>query len=68
MLVSIFKEGAGRNDAQNLHFETAPVEGDLVELDGKLLAVSQAWHKPDESCVGSKFAVLLTERAQAKAA
>ena len=33
-----------------------------------LLTVSKAWHRPDEACVGSKFAVMLKANDEAKAA
>ena len=69
MLVSVYKDGQGaKEDPVRLNFETTPAVGEMVELDGQLLTVSQAWHRPDESCVGSKFAVLLRPQGQVKAA
>lgn len=69
MLVSVFREGRGTNDqAVRLNFETAPAVGETVEIDGDLLTVSRAWHQPDESCVGPKFAILLRPQGQVRAA
>ena len=69
MLVSIFRDGRGPDTAPlHLHFDRPPEAGDLVELDGRLLTVSKAWHRPDEACVGSKFAVMLKANDEAKAA
>lgn len=65
MLVSIFWEGTEpKPEGVRLYFETAPAAGDLVEIDGKLMVVSQAWHRPDDACVGSKFAVVLRQEQQ----
>lgn len=62
MLVSVFWEGIEpKPENLRLHFETAPAVGDLVEIEGKLMVVSQAWHRPDDACVGSKFAVVLRQ-------
>lgn len=69
MLVGIFKEGFdSSHEPLHLHFENAPAAGDRVEIEGRLFVVSQAWHRPDERCVGSKFAIMLRPEGEAKAA
>lgn len=69
MLVSIFRDDRGPDTAPlHLHFDAHPEVGDLVELDGRLHTVGQAWHTPDEACIGSKFAVMLKAHDEARAA
>lgn len=69
MEISVFKEGRDANeDPVRLYFEAAPAVGEVVELDGELLTVSQAWHQPDDRCVGPKFAILLRRQSGMKAA
>ena len=69
MLVSIFTEARGAEEEPvRLYFEAAPSVGEVVELDGQLLTVSQAWHQPDDRCVGPKFAILLRPQSELTAA
>jgi hypothetical protein len=69
MLVTIFKDRPdAAPESTRLHFETAPAVGETIELDGRMYVVNRAWHRPDEGCVGSKFAVLLGLHGEAEAA
>ena len=43
------------------HFARSPEPGEHVELDGKILIVVDAWHKPSIYYIGAKFVVLVEQ-------
>ena len=56
--------GSDRRSAKSLgafQFARPPEEGERIELEGELLKVISAWHKPDIYYPGAKF-VALAER------
>jgi len=58
-LVAVYV-GPDRNSAElkgDLHFATAPVQGDQVEVDGQSLTVAGVWHIPDGRALGAKYAI-----------
>jgi hypothetical protein len=42
-----------------LYFSRSPEPGEQVELNGELLTVTHAWHKPDIHYGSAKFVILL---------
>ena len=61
MLIDVFA-GRDRRSAQprgSYHFSCSPAPGEQVELDGKLLIVTRAWHRPNICYPGAKFAILV---------
>lgn len=61
MLVDIF---AGRDHCSasprgSFHFSRSPEPGEKVEIDGEILTVTRAWHRPDVHYAGAKFAILV---------
>ncbi len=61
MLVDVFS-GSDRNSAQcegTFYFSSPPDPGEQVELAGEYFTVTRAWHRPDTSHRGAKFAILV---------
>lgn len=63
MLIDVFS-GRDRNSAAargSFHFARAPGPGEHVEIDGMVLIVTRAWHRPDIYYHGAKFAILVDD-------
>ena len=63
MLIDVL---AGRDSGSaasrgSFHFACAPRPGDEVEIDGAVVVVTKAWHKPDIYYKGAKFAILVDD-------
>jgi hypothetical protein len=61
MLIDVFA-GHDRNSAAprgSFHFARSPKPGEHVEIDGTVLIVTRAWHRPDIYYRGAKFAILV---------
>jgi hypothetical protein len=61
MLIDVFA-GHDRNSAEaqgSFHFARAPMPGEQVEIDGAIVVVTRAWHRPDIYYRGAKFAILV---------
>lgn len=71
MLIDVF---AGRDpnaaaSRGSFHFARSPQPGEQVEIDGTVLIVTRAWHRPDIYYRGAKFAILVADQvAYAEAA
>jgi hypothetical protein len=53
--------GSDRRSAKSLgafQFARPPEQGEKIELDGEMLKVISAWHRPDIYYPGAKFAAL----------
>lgn len=48
-------------------FCAPPTPGERVELNGKILVVTRAWHQPGTCYAGAKFAILISEQIPATA-
>ena len=70
MLIDVFA-GHDRNSAAprgSFHFARSPKPGEHVEIEGTVLVVTRAWHRPDIYYRGAKFAILVcdpVDRAEA---
>jgi hypothetical protein len=65
MLIDVFA-GRDRRSATargSFHFARSPRPGEQIEIDGVLLVVTRAWHRPDVHYPGPKFAILVDDRA-----
>lgn len=64
MLIDVFAGPDRRSAASrgSFHFAQAPKPGEKVEIDGTILIVTGAWHRPDIHYAGAKFAILIDER------
>jgi hypothetical protein len=61
MLVEVLAgphEAAARSSG-NFYFTRSPVAGEEIEIEGKLITVRRAWHRPDVHFAGAKFAILV---------
>ena len=61
MLIDVFA-GRDTNSAASrgsFHFARSPQPGEQVEIDGTVLIVTRAWHRPDIYYRGAKFAILV---------
>lgn len=61
MLVEVLAgphEAAARSSG-NFYFSRSPVVGEEIEIEGKLITVRRAWHRPDVYFAGAKFAILV---------
>ncbi len=61
MLIDVFS-GSDRSSARcegTFYFSSPPDPGEQVELAGEYFTVTKAWHKPDISHRGAKFAILV---------
>jgi hypothetical protein len=61
MLVDVLS-GRDRRSARlrgTYHFARSPKPGEQVEIEGELLIVARAWHRPDIYFRGAKFAILV---------
>jgi hypothetical protein len=61
MLIDVL---AGRDSGSaavwgSYHFAQAPQPGEEVEIDGTVVVVSRAWHRPSPYYKGAKFAILV---------
>lgn len=63
MLIDVFAGRDGRSVASwgSYHFARSPRPGEEVEIDGSLVIVTRAWHRPDIYYKGAKFAILVDE-------
>lgn len=43
----------------NFYFARSPGAGEQIEIEGKLLRVRRAWHRPDVHFSGAKYAILV---------
>ena len=65
MLIDVFA-GRDRNSAApcgSFHFARSPRPGEHVEIDGSVLIVTRAWHRPDIYYRGAKFVILVEDPA-----
>lgn len=63
MLIDVFAGRDSRSAASwgSYHFARSPKPGEEVEIDGSLVIVTRAWHRPDVYYKGAKFAILVDE-------
>lgn len=45
----------------SFHFARSPQAGEEVEIDGTVVVVTRAWHRPSIYYKGAKFAILVEE-------
>jgi hypothetical protein len=63
MLIDVFA-GRDRNSAEprgSFHFARSPEPGEHVEIEGTVLIVTRAWHRPDIYYRGAKFVILVDD-------
>jgi hypothetical protein len=63
MLIDVFA-GRDRRSAEpkgSFHFSRSPTPGEQVEIEGEVLIVTRAWHRPNICYPGAKFAVLVEQ-------
>lgn len=64
MLVEVWAGHDHRSAAAcgNYHFARSPQPGEEVEIDGTVVVVTRAWHRPSIYYKGPKFAILVEDR------
>ena len=65
MLVTVYYTpvtGSAETERQ-LHFETVPLSGERVEIEGEFYHVVCAWHVPSDRLTGAKAALIVRKPA-----
>lgn len=65
MLIDVFagQDGRSAQSRGSFHFACPPKPGEEVEIEGAVVIVTKAWHRPDIYYKGAKFAILVDDAA-----